>query len=113
MKENKGNKFLLDGFPRNQDNIDGWNKEVGDTATVKKVLCFDVSEDVMRERLLKRGETSGRADDNEEAIQKRFVTFKDETVPVMEQYQKKGLLAQIDAGKSVDEVFEDVKKELQ
>lgn len=42
----------------------------------------------MRERILKRAETSGRADDNEESMKKRFVTFQEKTVPVIEHYEK-------------------------
>lgn len=42
----------------------------------------------MRERLLKRGETSGRADDNAETIVKRLKTFVDQTVPVVSHYEK-------------------------
>ena len=74
MESNGWNKskFLLDGFPRSQENIDGWVKEFGDDVEIERVLFFDLDEDTMKQRLLKRGETSGRADDNEEAIVKRF-----------------------------------------
>jgi adenylate kinase family enzyme len=61
-------KFLVDGFPRNQENVDVWNKEIGNEVRIKFVLFFDVDEDTMKSRLLKRGETSGRADDNEATI---------------------------------------------
>jgi len=65
--------FLIDGFPRNQDNLDGWNREMADFAQVDFCLNLDCPEEVMEARLLKRGETSGRTDDNAEAIKKRFV----------------------------------------
>jgi UMP-CMP kinase len=65
--------FLIDGFPRNQDNLDGWNREMADFAEVDFCLNLDCPEEVMEARLLKRGETSGRTDDNAEAIKKRFV----------------------------------------
>lgn len=103
-------KFLLDGFPRNQENIDEWNKQIGKSAHVRFVLHFDVSKEVMKERLLKRGEESGRADDNEETIIKRFETFEKESVPVIKAYQKKKMVRKIDSSKSVDEVYADVKK---
>ena len=54
------------------------------------MLVFDVSEEVMKERLLKRGETSGRADDNEETIMSRFSTFREFTAPVIEYYENRG-----------------------
>lgn len=63
--------FLIDGFPRNQDNLDGWNRVMGNYAKVQFVLFFDCPEDVMEARLLERGKTSGRTDDNIESIKKR------------------------------------------
>jgi hypothetical protein len=51
------------------------------------VLFFECSEQVMEDRLLKRGETSGRSDDNSETIKKRFNTFIDKTLPVVQHYE--------------------------
>ena len=67
-----GMKFLIDGFPRALDQAEEFEKEV---IPCKLVLFFDCPQDVMQERLLKRAETSGRADDNIETIKKRFDTF--------------------------------------
>jgi UMP-CMP kinase len=53
-----------------------------DEVDVCFVLFFECSEPVMQARLLERGKTSGRADDNPESIRKRFVTFEQETMPV-------------------------------
>ena len=55
-------------------------------AAVESVLYFEVSDEVMKERLLKRAETSGRVDDNEETIIKRLQTFHDVTQPVIDYY---------------------------
>ena len=52
------------------------------------VLMFDCTEEAMVERLLERGKTSGRVDDNEETIRKRFHTFQEATLPVIEHYQQ-------------------------
>ena len=103
-------KFLIDGFPRNQENIDEWNKQIGEKANLKFVLMMDVSEEVMKERLLKRGKDSGRADDNEATIIKRFDTFKNESMPVIKVYEKQGKVKKINSGNPVETVFEDVKK---
>jgi adenylate kinase len=51
-----------------------------------QVLFFDCPEDVMEARLIKRGETSGRADDNAETIRKRFKTFVEQSLPVIDHY---------------------------
>ncbi len=60
------------GFPRDLENLLGWEAVVGDRVNVEFVLFFDCPEDVMLCRLLKRGETSGRTDDNITSIRKRF-----------------------------------------
>jgi len=52
------------------------------------LLFFECSEEVMEERLLKRSETSGRPDDNVETIKKRFATFVEKTLPVINHYEE-------------------------
>ena len=59
-------------------------------APVECVLYFEVADETMVKRLLKRAETSGRVDDNEETIKKRLKTFHDLTRPVIEHYNKQG-----------------------
>ena len=101
-------KILLDGFPRNKENLDEWNKQMKDVADVVAVVYFELADEVMKERLLGRNE--GRADDNEETIAKRISTFNEETKPVIEAYEKEGKVIKIDASKSVDDVFAEVKQ---
>jgi len=102
-------KFLIDGFPRSFDNMDGWDTVIGDSAEVQFALFFDCSEAVMEARILERGKTSGRADDNAEAIRKRLRTFKQESVPVAEHLKSKGLLRQVQCEKAEEEVWKDVR----
>ena len=61
------------------------------------VLFFTTTEDEMLKRLLKRGETSGREDDNLGSIKKRFVTYRDTTMPVIEYYNKKAKVAEVNS----------------
>ena len=61
------------------------------------VLVFTVPDDVAVERLVKRGESSGRADDNEETIRKRMEVFKEESQPVIDALMETGRVGQIDA----------------
>jgi UMP-CMP kinase len=82
---------------------------MGDVADVKGVLYFEVSDEEMKKRLLGRNE--GRADDNEETIAKRLATFNNDTKPIIEFYEKQGNLIKIDASRTVDEIFNDVKTE--
>ena len=45
-KDSSKNNFLIDGFPRNKDNLDGWNKAMGEKTNLQFVLFFDCSEQV-------------------------------------------------------------------
>uniref|UniRef100_A0A914WZA7 Adenylate kinase n=1 Tax=Plectus sambesii TaxID=2011161 RepID=A0A914WZA7_9BILA len=78
----------------------------------KLVLFFDVSEKVLVDRCMKRGETSGRADDNIETIKKRLHTFNNATAPVVDYYQKKNKLVRIVAEGSIDDIFKVVQETL-
>lgn len=82
-----------------------FEKEV---APCNALIYFDVPDEIMTERLIKRGETSGRIDDNQETISKRLVTFHEETTPILGYYGKQGKLVTIDANRKPDEVFTDV-----
>jgi len=62
-------------------------KQAGGELRVAGVLVFDCPEEVMESRLLERGKTSGRSDDNTDSIRKRFHTFNNETVPVIKFYE--------------------------
>ena len=68
-------KFLIDGFPRNQDNFDGWQKVMGELVEVPHILYLDADEETMADRIIERSKTSGRNDDNIEILKKRFNTF--------------------------------------
>jgi UMP-CMP kinase len=78
----------------------------------KFTLFFDCPEEVLRERLLNRGKTSGRSDDNAESIMKRFKTFVETSMPVVEYYRQEGKVVEIKATPPADEVYEDVEKKL-
>lgn len=68
---------------------------------VKATLFLDSPEDVMLSRLLERGKTSGRVDDNEESIRKRFKTYQDSTMPIIESFRKQNKLYQVRADRSI------------
>lgn len=75
----------------------------------KFTLFFNCTEEVMLERLLKRGETSGRSDDNPESIKKRFKTFVETSMPVVDYFREKGKVYRVEAIKSPEEVYGYVK----
>ena len=101
-----GGKYLIDGFPRSQDNLDGWNTVLGDSVAVEFCLFFDVSEEVMTARLqaAKLAEPFYPVD----AIYQQFVTFRTESLPVIQKFRKTGLLVDVNAERSVDAVWEHV-----
>lgn len=99
-------KFLIDGFPRNEDNLDGWNKMMTGQVNFKFVLFMDCSAEIMEKRLLGRNE--GRADDNIESIRKRFKTYVDSTMPIIQRFEKDSAVRRIDAAKDPDAVWADV-----
>jgi len=99
-------KILVDGYPRNQENIDVWEKEMKDLVEVKGALYIEVSNEEMKKRLLGRNE--GRADDNEETITKRLETFDKETKPIVDYFEKQGNLIKIDGMKTVDEISKEI-----
>uniref|UniRef100_UPI00398F0870 UMP-CMP kinase n=1 Tax=Pristiophorus japonicus TaxID=55135 RepID=UPI00398F0870 len=104
------NKFLIDGFPRNTDNLEGWNKKMDNDADVKFVLFFDCSNEICIERCLERGKGSGRTDDNIMSLEKRIQTYIQSTKPIIELYEKEGKVRRVDGAKSIDEVFVEVQK---
>ncbi|KAJ3414957.1 hypothetical protein HDV05_005788 [Chytridiales sp. JEL 0842] len=107
MKKSNSNKFLIDGFPRAIDQAEKFEEEVCQS---KMVLYFECPEEEMLRRLLKRGETSGRVDDNIESINKRFATFRDTSYPVIEKYDKLGRVKKVSCMNTVDNVYQETKK---
>jgi UMP-CMP kinase len=73
-------------------------------------LFFDVPEETMQQRLLERGKTSGRADDNPESIKKRFKTFVETSMPVVDYYRKQNKTVEVSAVSGPDEVYHEVKE---
>lgn len=103
-------KFLIDGFPRNADNLRGWTHELEDKVEVSFVLFLDCPDDVCVQRCLSRGQQgSNRSDDNEVSLRKRLLTYREDTMPIIEHYRKLNLLRRIDANKSPEHVYAEVK----
>jgi len=109
MDQAPGSSFLIDGFPRNWDNVKGWDELMADAAEVQCVLFLDCSEEEQERRVLDRGLSSGRTDDNIESARKRFRTYTQETVPVVKHFEESGLLRRIRAEADPDTVYARVK----
>merc|ERR1711892_983425 len=110
MKESERNNFLIDGFPRGEENLDVWNSEMAGKVDLQCVLFFHCSQEVCTQRCLGRGAAgSGRSDDNMDSLRKRFVTYEETTMPIIQQFEALGLVRKIDAARSAEDVFADVK----
>ena len=101
---------LIDGFPRSKQNVDAWNNHP-QLPDVTLVLNFTCPEELLVGRLLERGMTSGRQDDQLDVIRKRFQTFQLESQPIVELYQDK--LITIETDIPVEEVYAKIKRWLQ
>jgi len=103
-------RFLIDGFPRNQDNYDGWVRQMGEKARVHFVLYFDCPEEVCIDRCLSRGAAgSGRIDDNEDSLRKRMKGFYVDTWPIVQLYKERGQVEVVDGSGDADSVYRSVK----
>ena len=108
------NYFLIDGFPRNQDNMKGWFDNVSsDEVEVLGCLFLNCPDDIVVERLLKRGETSGRTDDNKETIVKRLKVYHEETMPIVKYFKEINKCFTIDASPPIDEVWKTVRTSIE
>ena len=111
MADSGSNKFLIDGYPRVLEQAWAFEKEIG---APTMVLSFDVSDETMTTRLINRGKSSGRSDDNAETIKKRLVTFHEQTDPTIQFYERLGCLRRVNAdGLSREQVYENTRVHFQ
>ena len=104
----QANGFLFDGFPRTVAQAKALDNLLALKKTqIKAVLFLQVNEEELIARLVKRGQTSGRADDADPQVQrKRQDVYKNDTLPVAGYYQNFDKVQRIDGEGSIDEIFE-------
>jgi UMP-CMP kinase len=94
------------------DNINGWNEIFNKSAKILCVLVLRADENICVERILERGKTSGRSDDNREVLVKRFNTFYSESEPILEVLRKDTMVVEIQSG-TKEQVFEEICKNIE
>ncbi|MEQ8586690.1 MAG: adenylate kinase [Thalassobaculaceae bacterium] len=105
--------FILDGFPRNVAQAEALDAMLADKGLrIDHVIEFQVDEDRMIDRILKRAAEEGRSDDNEETLRKRMDVYRAQTAPIIPHYREKGALKSVDGMQSMDAVTADLEKAL-
>lgn len=109
FKDSKG--VIFDGFPRTIAQADALKHMLADRKqSVSVMLDLKVPEDELMTRLIKRGQESGRADDNKETILKRLNVYNTQTSPLIDWYKKENLYNEIVGVGSLDDIFNSISK---
>lgn len=106
--------FLFDGFPRTSAQAEALDKllELKETS-IKMMLAMEVTEEELVDRLLKRGETSGRSDDNNEGvIRARIAEYHNKTAAVADYYKRFDKVVTVKGEGTVNEIFTGLCKEI-
>lgn len=105
--------FLLDGFPRTIAQAEALEKLLDKLGVdLDCCLALTVDNEAVVQRLLKRAEIEGRADDNEETIRERMRVYDAETAPLLDFYRSRGQLVEVDGMGTIDEVGERIETAL-
>lgn len=108
-EDDAANGFLLDGYPRTVaqvEALDGILEKLG--VALDAVILLDVDREAIVQRLLQRGKEQGRSDDNEETIRRRIDVYGEQTTPLIDIYDKRGLVKRVDGMKDIDAVTADI-----
>lgn len=106
LNSSKG-PYLFDGYPRTKNQAEF----LDENSDVDVAIYLEVTDKVVIERIIKRGETSGRDDDKDiKIINKRLEEYKRETQPLVDYYKSKGILHIIDAEMAPEKVLSEFKK---
>jgi adenylate kinase len=105
--------FVFDGFPRTKPQAEALDKLLEFKNTkIHLVLALDVPEPELVKRLLGRGATSGRSDDNEEVIAQRIKEYHLKTQPVASYYNAQGKLEHVAGDHNIAETFKSLSKHI-
>lgn len=108
-KEHSG--VIFDGFPRTIPQAEALKQMLDERGhKVAAMIELDVPDDKLMERLILRGQQSGRTDDNEETIKKRLAVYANQTAPLIDWYKKEGIHHHIDGFGALDRIFADICK---
>ena len=99
--------FLLDGYPRTLEQVNELDMMLqADGNRLDRVVELTVDTEEVVDRLLKRAQEQGRADDTADVIRRRLEVYFDQTAPLVAVYRERGILLQVDGAGDVAEVSE-------
>jgi adenylate kinase len=106
--------FIFDGFPRTITQSEALDHLMAElNQDIASLIALEVNDEEIVQRLLNRGKTSGRADDNdEEVIRKRMTVYRQETTPVFEYYGQQEKSIALNGMGEVDEIFDSLCNEI-
>lgn len=107
-QDSKG--FIFDGFPRTTAQAEALDKMLNNHGMmISGMIALDVPQDILKARILERGKTSNRADDqNEDKINTRIKVYLDETLPVAKYYENQGKFKNINGVGEIEEIFREI-----
>ncbi|NBC84496.1 MAG: adenylate kinase [Bacteroidetes bacterium] len=98
--------FIFDGFPRTTAQAEALDDVLSRSGEeVSGMITLEVDNEELIRRLLKRGEQTGRSDDNLNTIQRRIQVYQDQTAPVIEYYNKRGKYKPVEGKGDIDAIF--------
>lgn len=104
------NGVILDGFPRTIDQAKALTTLLEErNMKLNVVIGLEVADEELTKRLIKRGQDSGRSDDNAETIKKRLDVYHNQTSPLRDFYINEGVYAAIEGNGSIADIFADIK----
>ena len=107
------NGVIFDGFPRTIPQAKALKEMLAKRGSkVNAVVGLEVDDDELIDRLLKRGQESGRSDDNLETINERLKVYNDQTAPLRDYYISEGKYFGIKGSGSIDDIFSEIKRSL-
>lgn len=107
FEDSKG--VIFDGFPRTIPQAEALKRMLQErNQGVSVMLDLEVPENELMDRLIKRGQISGRADDNEETIKKRLAVYHEQTAPLKDFYKKEGIYRHINGLGELERIFADI-----
>ena len=102
---------IFDGFPRTIPQAEALKKMLEERGhRIAAMIELDVPEEELMTRLIKRGQESGRSDDNAETIKKRLDVYHNQTSPLIEWYEKEGIRHHINGLGALDRIAGDIQQ---